>query len=135
MSSGGQELGDFWRRAVRLALSLILIGAAALYFFTEQGTALALGLMLGGAASVLRFNLRYRVLTKLRAAGPLVRVLLVGYVLNGLVLASAFIFRETISPWSTAAGLLAMNASVVATEVFWREKGAHRPHAPAGQGS
>jgi hypothetical protein len=117
---GGQTLQDFWRRAVRLAQLLVLAGAAALYFGLENGGAAGLGLVLGGAASLLRYRLRYRALLRMSTVGPLVRVRLISYALNGLVLAVAFAFRGTISPWSTAAGLLVMNVSVIATELVLR---------------
>ncbi len=136
MSGGTEQLRAFWQRSVRLAHLFIALGAVALYFGLRDGRAAALGLILGGAASVLRFNLRYRALLRLGAVGPLVRVRLMTYALNAAVLAVAFGFRETISPWTTATGLLAMNAAVIAAELLDRSKspGGTRSAARSGPG-
>ncbi len=118
MSSSERELLVFWKRAVRSAWLLMVTGAVILYLAAPNGPALALGLALGGAISVLRFQGRLRALVNLRTAAPLVRGRLMGYALNAAVLGVAFSYPESISPWSTAAGLLVMNVSIVATEVL-----------------
>ena len=118
MSSGPQELRAFWTRAVGLAASIILIGAGVLYAWLDNGGAAAFGLVLGGVASIVRFNMRYKALRNLRSAGPLVRARLAGYVLNAVVLAAAFARPDLAWPWTTAAGLFVMNASVIAAELL-----------------
>lgn len=124
MSAGERELCEFWRRAVRVALGLLVLGTGALLLLPRHGLPLAFGLLLGGAVSLLRFNLRFRALAAARTAGPLVRQRLFGYGLNALVLGAAFWRPETASPWTTAAGLLAMNVAVVAAELLGPRKAA-----------
>ena len=79
--------------------------------------------------------LSLRALANLRAAAPLVRGRLMGYALNAAVLGVAFSYPESISPWSTAAGLLVMNVSIVATEVLSQVGRATQSEAPAQQRS
>ncbi len=135
MRSSERELLAFWKRAVRSAWLLIVTGAVVLYLAAPNGPALALGLVLGGAISVLRFHGRLRALANLRAAAPLVRGRLMGYALNAAVLGVAFTYPETISPWSTAAGLLVMNVSIVAAEVLSQVGRSTQSGAPAQQRS
>ncbi|MHC4479420.1 MAG: hypothetical protein ACYS8K_00580 [Planctomycetota bacterium] len=118
MSDGAQTLKAFYQRAVRLALLLLALGAAALYFGLPDGRAAAVGLLAGGAVSILRYRLRLGALLKLRGAGPLVRLRLLTYGLNGAVLAAAFALPHVLWPWSTVAGLLAMNVSLIAAELL-----------------
>ena len=123
MDSPYPEAEQFWKRAVRFAIAVVLASAGVLYFCFPAGKRLALGLLLGGAISIFRYRLRYRALMRLREAGApaLVRVRLIGYVLNALALGAAFFFRQTVSPWTTVAGLFVMNASLIATELFSRD--------------
>jgi len=122
VSAGERELGEFWRRAVRVALGILVLGTGALLLLPRDGLPLASGLLLGGAVSLLRFNLRLRALAGARTAGPLVRARLFGYGLNALVLAAAFWRPEAASPWTTAAGLLTMNAAIIAAELLDQAK-------------
>jgi len=101
-----------------MALGLIVLGSGALLLLPRHGLALAFGLLLGGAVSLLRFNLRFRALAAARTAGPVVRARLLGYGLNALALGAAFWRPEAASPWTTAAGLFAMNVAVVAAELL-----------------
>ncbi len=115
MNDGRQELERFWRRAVHLAQGAALGGAAALYLLGGRGP--ALGLLLGSLVSMLRFHLRYRSLRRGPSTGALVRLRLLNYLLSGAALAVAFTFSEVISPWTTIAGLLVMNVSVIISEL------------------
>jgi len=125
----------FWKRAVRLATGVLLVGAGVLYFCFPAGRALALGLLLGGAISICRYRLRYGALVRLRqaGAGALVRAQLTGYALNALALAAAFLFSHTVSPWTTIAGLLAMNVSVITTELLSGDMSLHVKRTGIGQ--
>jgi hypothetical protein len=134
VEDGAQRLRDFWARAVRLAQISLVGGAAVLYLCLEDGRAAALGLLLGGATSILRFRLRYKALLGLRAPGPLVRMQLLSYALNGAVLAAAFALRDTVSPWATVAGLFVMNVSVIASEILTKDEPLEGQRLAAGGG-
>ena len=123
MVSPCPQAEQFWRRAVRSAIGFTLASAGVLCFCFPAGKPLALGLLLGGAIGIYRYRLRYRALVRLREAGAhtLVRSRLIGYVLNALGLAAAFLFSQTVSPWTTIAGLFVMNASLIATELLSRD--------------
>ncbi len=112
------DLQSFWKRAVRLAKVLLVVGSAALY--VVGGRALALGLVLGAGVSVVRFDLRYRALLKGRPAATLVRLRLASYALSAAALGLAFGFPHLFSPWSAAPGLLAMNLCVIVAEMTVR---------------
>ncbi len=129
MDPEAAELRAFYRRAVRLAQLLIIVGSVTLYLAMANGRAAALGLIVGGSVGILRYCLRLRALLRLGSAGPLVRSRLVGYGLNAAALGAAFGFPETIWPWSTVAGLLLMNASLIATELRRRDDAAPAPTA------
>jgi len=116
---GKRDLESFWKQCLRLARVLALGGSVVLYF--AAGLAAALGLLLGAAVSVLRFHVRYRALLRGAPAGALVRLRLLGYAVSAAALGAAFAFRHALNPWTTAAGLLLMNASVIATELLGRD--------------
>jgi hypothetical protein len=115
----------FWRRATRTAQCGVLGGAVLLYALAPNGRALAIGLLLGAVASMARFRLMYGALVRMRSSKGLVKVRLVNYVLSGAALALAFAMADTISPWTTVAGLFAMNASLIATELLWSDSNSH----------
>jgi hypothetical protein len=107
------QLQAFWQRSVRLAQVVLLLGALILYLAVpDNGRALALGLLLGGTASILRYKLSLRALLSGQAA-TMVRTRMLNFALSGIALALAFWQRETFSPWSTAAGLIVMNGSIL----------------------
>ncbi|MFO8009010.1 MAG: ATP synthase subunit I [Candidatus Brocadiia bacterium] len=110
-------LGLFWARSSRLAQVLLLAGAAVLYAF--WGRAAALGLLFGGIVSILRFWWRYVALRRGAPARAFVQRRLLAYALTGAALAAAFWLDHLLEPWATVAGLFAMNASVLATELLW----------------
>jgi hypothetical protein len=104
----------FWRSSVRTAVAVALSGAAALA--AAGGTHLALGFLLGSSVSVLRFRMSYGALVGGASRSRLVRLRLAGYALNAVALALAFSLRPVLSAWTTAAGLVVMNASLLAVE-------------------
>jgi hypothetical protein len=107
------QLQAFWQRSVRLAQVVLLLGALILYLAVpDNGRALALGLLLGGTASILRYKLSLRALLSGQAA-TMVRTRMLNFALSGIALALAFWQRETFSLWSTAAGLIVMNGSIL----------------------
>lgn len=110
-----QSVQGFWKRAVRLAQVVLLVGAVVLYF--AGGRALALGFVAGTGVSVLRFHLRYRALMRGRSAGALVRLRLLTYALSAAALGLAFWLPHLFSPWSTAPGLLVMNVCIIVAEL------------------
>ena len=114
--SGNRGLVRFWSRCVRLCQKAALGGALVLYL--AGGRALALGLLLGAAVGILRFHLRYRALLRGASAAALVRLRLMSYAMSALSLGAAFAWRGQLSPWSCAAGLVLMNASVIAAELL-----------------
>jgi hypothetical protein len=113
MDDGEQRLLSFWRTARRLAVAIVLGGAAVLYVAAPEGRPVALGWVLGGAVSILRYTAYFRALGRIAASpGAVVRARLIMYAMSGAALAVAFAFAETFSLFGTAAGLLAMNAAV-----------------------
>jgi len=107
------ELQAFWQRSVRLAQGALLVGAFVLYVAVpELGTPLALGLLLGGMASIRRYRLSLRALLS-GQAGAMVRTRMLNFAISGAALGLAFWQKDVFSPWSTAAGLLVMNGSIV----------------------
>ena len=126
-NDGDESLRAFWKRTVRLSYALTFGGAAVLFAALANGRAAAIGFLLGGSVSVLRFSLRYRALARLNSVGPLVRLRLLTYALNGLALAVAFARADAVSPWTTAAGLLVMNVSLIATELLYKGGGIGQP--------
>jgi len=110
-----QSVQEFWRWAVRLAQVALLVGSVLLYFF--GGRALALGFVVGTGVSVARFHLRYSALLKGPSTGALVRLRLLSYAMSAAALGLAFWLPHLFSPWSTAPGLLVMNACVIVAEL------------------
>ena len=102
----------FWKQVKGLSTGFALAGAALLFLLFENGRPLALGFLLGSIASIIRFRLQYRSLVAMAKsdASPMVKGGLLGYGLNALALAVAFIFRPILSPWTAIAGLLITNA-------------------------
>ena len=83
---GGLEA--FWRRALRMARTLLLAGALLAYALLPGGRALALGLLLGGLVSILRFKLRYRTLMRGPSARSLIGTRLLTYGMSAAALAA-----------------------------------------------
>jgi hypothetical protein len=124
VSTGKQQLLEFWKRSVRLAVAVTLAVALALWVFWPadwpfQGRSLALGLLLGSIAGVARFRLSLRTLLRNPTSGAMVRSRLLGYGISAAALLIAFLL-EPISPWACALGLLVMNAALVLTD--WRDR-------------
>ena len=112
------DLRRFSRACARVTQIGTLAGAAVLYGML--GATAALGLLLGGVAGMLRFQLRYAAIVRGPSVPSLVQARLLGYALSAGALALGFAFPTVASPWSTAAGLLAMNVSVVAVALLDR---------------
>jgi hypothetical protein len=130
VSTGKEQLLEFWRRSVRLAVALTLAAAVALWALWPadwpfSGRALALGLLLGSAAGVARFRLSLGVLLRGPTASAMVRSRLLGYGLSAVALLVAFLLRDSISPWTCAVGLLMMNGALLLTD--WRERHGEPP--------
>ena len=125
----------FWRRANRLATSIALVGGVVLYIAFEDGRALAMGLLLGALVSLLRFRLRYRAVTSGASKGALLRTGFFSYGLSAAGLALAFGFPDTFSPWTTIAGLFAMNAALILAELLTPREGAPSSGVRGGQSS
>jgi hypothetical protein len=134
VSTGTDQLLDFWRRSVRLAVAVTLAAGAALWVLWPQewlfeGRALALGLVLGSAAGVARFRLSLRTLLKGPTSAGMVRARLLGYGISAAALLVAFLLRDAVSPWACAVGLLMMNAALVITD--WRDRRKEPPTTDA----
>lgn len=123
MNTGKEQILEFWSKSVRLTVAAALAGSLALWALAgDNGRALALGLLLGTMAGVIRFRIALRTLMAGPSAGAVVRSRMIGYVISGAALLVAFLFRERISPWTTAVGLLVMNGSLVLNEMLDRRK-------------
>ncbi len=105
----------FWKQVKGLSTGIALAGAGLFFAFFEGGRALALGWLLGSVASIIRFRLQYKSLVAMAKsdASPMVKGGLLGYGLNAVALAAAFLFRPVLSPWTAIAGLLVTNLCTV----------------------
>lgn len=119
-----------------LAVAVSLAAAVGLWAlwpkdWSFEGRTLALGLLLGSAAGIARFRLSLSVLLRGPTSGAMVRARLMGYGISAVALLIAFLLRDTISPWTTAVGLLVMNAALLLTD--WRERRARTPDQDAAE--
>ncbi|MFW6189388.1 MAG: hypothetical protein ACOC7T_03055 [Planctomycetota bacterium] len=98
-----------------------------MFALAPNGRALALGLLLGGVVSQVRFRIRYSAVQHADSARPMLRTAFANYGLNAAALGVAFLLSSTFSPWATVAGLLTMNAAVVAAELLSPESRSDGP--------
>ena len=120
VSTGQQQLLEFWKRSVRLAVAVTLAVALALWaLWPSEGRPLALGLLLGSMAGIARFRLSLGTLLRGPTSAAMVRSRLLGYGISAAALLIAFLL-EPISPWTCALGLLVMNAALLLTD--WRDR-------------